>query len=362
MELCVVIGEYVVMESQGSVLVVGQPAVASRLEPALDSGTVVRRETTAAALEYLEANTEPTDCVVTDHDPPERDCFGILTEAAIPVVVAVTSGSSELATTVHRQGAAAYIDRSTLDDPIDALASEIHAVSGGRAGEQAGGAGDAASAQLATNRDHVEEFVSIISHELRTPVQKANSGLDLVAADCDSGYIDDVRDPLERMEELLDELISIVKYGDSVEETTAIDLEPIVTDTWPNAPNSSLEIESSLPTIAAEESRLRQVFENLFRNALEHGSGETQIRVGVIEYDDAAASETTGIYVADDGPGVPPEKREQVFEYGYTGADDGTGLGLAIVDRIVDGFGWEITITESRDGGARFELRDIPVA
>jgi len=355
------------MESQGSVLLVGQPAIASRLETTLDAGTLKTRETAAAALEYLEATTEAIDCVVTGHDPPDIDCFQLLTASLeVPVVVAVRGGSSKLATNVNRQGAARYIDLSTLDDEIGVLASAIRKARSSRsAGARTSGSdtSSGSTAQLDANRDHVEEFVSIISHELRTPVQKANSGLDLIAADCDSKYIGDVKDTLERMEELLDELISIVKYGDTVDETSAIDLETIVSETWPNAPNASLEVESSLPTVEAEESRLRQVFENLFRNAVEHGSGETHVWVGVTDHDDSsAATDTAAIYIADNGPGVPPAEREQVFEYGYTGAEDGTGLGLAIVDKIVAAFGWDIIVTGSRDGGARFELRDIPVA
>ena len=183
MELCVGITEYMSMESQGSVLLVGQPAIASRLETTLDAGTLTTRETAAAALEYLDATTEPIDCVVTGHDPPESDCFQLLTASlGVPVVVAVSGGSSELATDVNRQGAARYIDLSTLDDEIGVLASAIRKARSSRsAGARTSGSdtSSGSTAQLATNRDHVEEFMSIISHELRTPGQKANSGLDL---------------------------------------------------------------------------------------------------------------------------------------------------------------------------------------
>ena len=356
------------MGSNGSLVVVGHPDIASTLRTAADTLSVVTQESTAAAVEYLEANTAAVRCVLTAHDPPAVDCFQLIdkTTPAVPVVVAVGTGSSALATNIHRQGAAKYIDLSTIDDQHAVLAGVVEDALNAHTAETEASdtaAGSASTAQLDAKRDHVEEFVSIISHELRTPVQKANSGLDLIDADCDSKYIDDVRETLRRMEELLDELISIVKYGDTVEETTALDLETIVTETWPNAPNATLSVESSLPTVEAEESRLRQVFENLFRNAIEQASGEAQIRVGRIDQAESTASaDATAIYVADNGPGIPPEKREKVFEYGYTGSEDGTGLGLAIVDRIVAAFGWEIALTESHNGGARFEIRNIGVA
>ena len=62
-----------------------------------------------------------------------------------------------------------------------------------------------------------------------------------------------------------------------------------------------------------------------------------------------------GVFIEDDGPGIPPEERERVFEKGNTTREDGSGFGLAIVERIVDAHGWDVRVAES-DGGARFEL------
>jgi signal transduction histidine kinase len=70
---------------------------------------------------------------------------------------------------------------------------------------------------------------------------------------------------------------------------------------------------------------------------------------------------TVGFYVEDDGPGIPPEERDEVLEQGYSG-DTGTGLGLAIVDRIADAHGWAVTITDGIDGGARFEFTGVEPA
>ena len=163
------------------------------------------------------------------------------------------------------------------------------------------------------------------------------------------------------MAELLDDLLKAAKYGDAVETLEPVDLATLVDETWPASPGATLEVESSLPTVAAEPSRCRQLFENLFRNSVDHGGHGVTVRVGVIDAseDGEAAAETVGIYVADDGPGIPPAKRQQVFEYGYTDSEDGTGLGLAICWRIADALGWEIGVTESRDGGARFEITGL---
>lgn len=103
--------------------------------------------------------------------------------------------------------------------------------------------------------------------------------------------------------------------------------------------------------LRADPDRLRQVFENLLQNAVDHGDGDVTVRIGTVG--------ETGFYVADDGPGIPPEEREDVFDAGHTTADDGTGFGLAIVEKIVEAHGWEISVAESDAGGARFEVTGV---
>ena len=100
----------------------------------------------------------------------------------------------------------------------------------------------------------------------------------------------------------------------------------------------------------ADPDRLVQVFENLLQNSVDHGGEGVTVRVGSLE---------NGFYVEDDGPGVPEADRERMFEHGYTTRQDGMGYGLSIVRSIVDAHGWSIAVTESEDGGARFELTGV---
>jgi len=67
------------------------------------------------------------------------------------------------------------------------------------------------------------------------------------------------------------------------------------------------------------------------------------------------------IYVADDGPGIPEADREEVLEPGYSTSEDGTGFGMSIVGRMIDAHGWELEITESATGGARFEITGVEI-
>ena len=102
--------------------------------------------------------------------------------------------------------------------------------------------------------------------------------------------------------------------------------------------------------LQADATRLRQLLENLFRNSVDHGGEDVTITVGTL---------ADGFYVADDGPGIPEAERDQVFESGYSTNRDGTGFGLAIVEEIAAGHGWEITVTEGVEGGARFEVTGV---
>jgi signal transduction histidine kinase len=103
-------------------------------------------------------------------------------------------------------------------------------------------------------------------------------------------------------------------------------------------------------TIQADQSRLRQLFENLYRNAVEHGGDDLKVSVSAIE---------DGFYISDSGPGIPESDCEDVFKAGYSTNKGGTGFGLRIVEQIADAHGWEIVPTESEGGGARFEITGV---
>jgi len=97
---------------------------------------------------------------------------------------------------------------------------------------------------------------------------------------------------------------------------------------------------------------MQQLLENLLRNAVEHGGDTVTITVGGLN---------DGFYFEDDGPGIPENERNNVFETGYSTAKGGTGFGLSIVKQIATAHGWEICVTEGSEGGARFEIRGVGI-
>jgi len=102
-------------------------------------------------------------------------------------------------------------------------------------------------------------------------------------------------------------------------------------------------------TVPADPARLRQAFENLFRNANDHSEAATVVVTTTPE----------GFAVEDDGIGIDPDDREDLFAFGYSTNEEGTGIGLAVVKRIIEAHGWRITVGESDDGGACFEVTGV---
>jgi PAS domain S-box-containing protein len=204
---------------------------------------------------------------------------------------------------------------------------------------------------LERQNDRLEEFATIVSHDLRTPLNVAEGRLELVREQCDSDQLDEISDALDRMATLINDTLTLARQGQLVTERAPVEMTDLVTQCWGRVatPEATLEAVHE-GTVRADDDRLQQVFENLFRNAIEHGGPDVTVRVGALE-------DASGFFVADDGPGIPAAERDSVFERGHTTSEDGTGFGLAIVAEIVDAHGWTIGVTDGDAGGARFEIR-----
>jgi len=262
--------------------------------------------------------------------------------------------------------------------------------------------------RLEQQRERLEEFASVVSHDLRNPLSVAVGNIELardLEGDATAERLDRAHDALDYMDDLISDLLALAREGRSVEETETTDLRSVVDRAWRtvDAPDRvTLVVDDPLPPVECDRSRLRQALENLFRNAVEHGAPEALSidpeKRNAAGSDDDIAPETFGgdgadrsdsagsasgpdagegasgsdpslrvfvgrlpggFYVADDGEGIDPSKRDDVFDPGHSTERDGTGFGLSIVERIAEAHGWEVSVTESRDGGARFEFTGV---
>ena len=206
--------------------------------------------------------------------------------------------------------------------------------------------------RLQAQNTQLEEFVSVVSHDLRNPLNVAQGKLGLLAEDCESDHLDPAEWALDRMDEIIQDTLTLARQGQAVSDVEAIDLNDLVDSCWQTVVtgDATLEVTADVKIIG-DRSRLRNLFENLFQNAVHHGGTNILVRVSPFG--------EHGFYVEDDGPGIPEESRDTVLEPGHTSSSGGTGFGLTIVKRIAEAHGWELHITNSADDGARFEFNDI---
>ncbi|WP_197428434.1 ATP-binding protein [Halapricum sp. CBA1109] len=222
--------------------------------------------------------------------------------------------------------------------------------------------------QIRRQNERLRGFSEVVSHDLRNPLQVARSALALVEEDCDSPHLDTVADAHSRINDVIDDVLSLAKYGQTVIDTEAVDLAETAVQAWTTAGNETgeLVLGDDVGTVEGDPTRLQRLLENLFSNAVEHAGPDVRVTVESIARpapNQPGSEPIHGFAVADDGPGIPKEQRESILEAGYTTDADGTGFGLAIVNDIVEAHGWELVVTDSEDGGARFEiLGTTPVA
>nr|WP_241175414.1 histidine kinase N-terminal 7TM domain-containing protein [Natronolimnobius sp. AArcel1] len=235
-----------------------------------------------------------------------------------------------------------------------------------------------------TNR-RLEEFSGVVSHDLRTPLSIARRYVEFAESSASPDDFQAIANAHDRMEQMITNLLTMAQAGTTVTDPEPVDLEAVITDAWTITQTDGVTLECELEagwTVHGDQTQLLHVFENLFRNSVEHGLGHTAstaqeqtttteattgestdqsapqhstpavtVRISHLEDDPAR-----GFVVEDDGVGIPPAQREFVFERGQTTSQNGTGFGLAIVRDVIEAHNWQIAVGESAAGGARFEI------
>ncbi|TKX57251.1 PAS domain S-box protein [Halorubrum sp. SS7] len=211
--------------------------------------------------------------------------------------------------------------------------------------------------KLEQQNQRLTEFAGVVSHDLQSPLNVAQGRLDLVHEDCDSEHLPPIETALDRIERLTEDMLWLTREGRDIGSKDAIELQETLRTAWQmvadQTEDATLQYADETPAavaIVADDDRLCQLLENLFSNALMHGGPEVTVTVGV---------DADGFYIEDDGPGIPEDRRSDVFTAGYSTKDDGIGFGLKIVEQIVSAHGWDIRVAESPTGGARFEITGV---
>jgi PAS domain S-box-containing protein len=205
--------------------------------------------------------------------------------------------------------------------------------------------------KLNRQNEQLDEFASLVSHDLRNPLNVASGHLEIARKDCDSEHLEPVKRALDRMNTLTEDLLMLARQGETIDDLEPVDIAVLVEGCWQNVETADATLVIDVNrTIYTDKSRLKQLVENLVRNAVEHGGDAVTVTVG--ELDD-------GFYIEDNGPGIPEHEHDDVFDAGYSTNKEGTGFGLSIVKQIVNAHDWEIHVAEGSEGGARFEISSV---
>jgi len=220
--------------------------------------------------------------------------------------------------------------------------------------------------ELERTNEQLDRFASVVSHDLRNPLNVASGYTESLRSDVERADIDgepdadaladsvsEIETSHERMRTIIADLRTLADQGESVADPDPLSIGAVAEAAWRNVDTreATLVVETD-GRVYADRSRLTSVFENLFRNSLDHGPDDVTVSVGLSD---------DGFFVADDGPGIPPDEREDVFEYGYTTSAAGTGLGLSIVEMMADSHGWTVSLDTAVGEGTSVRFGDVVV-
>jgi signal transduction histidine kinase len=250
---------------------------------------------------------------------------------------------------------------------------------------------DGASGTTLITFQQLEDLAGMMSHDLQGPLMEIRGSADMAISSGEITHVESVLTAANRIDQLVDDVLELAQTGQDLGERKPIELASLAEAAWMHvwSPDSTLAVETD-QTVLADPSRLQQLFENLFKNSVEHGSPSDERQIDGGDRDegtDASAavsgqrhpvdrgfeSERTvtggvhvtvgplpdGFYIEDTGPGIPKDERQRIFERGYSDSPGGTGFGLAIVREITRAHGWTVRASEGQADGARFEITDV---
>lgn len=205
--------------------------------------------------------------------------------------------------------------------------------------------------ELERQNEQLEEFLSVVSHDLRNPLNVAAGTLEVAVDASDGDHLETAAAALDRMDALIDDLLVLAREEEAINVTEPVHLSDVARTCWSHVETAEATLDVDIDrTVRADRSRLSQVFENLFRNAAEHGGRDVEVTVGTVR---------DGFYVEDNGRGIPADERDRIFDSAYSTSTNGTGLGLQIAETVVHAHDWDLELAATRGGGARFEITDV---
>lgn len=210
----------------------------------------------------------------------------------------------------------------------------------------------------------LKDFAYIVSHDLKAPLRAIGSLSNWLYTDYADILDEDGKENLEllvgrvkRMHDLIEGILQYSRIGRVKEDVKLINLEESmqeIVEFLAVPKHFNVSIETSMPIILAEQTRVMQVFQNLISNAVKYNDKDLgEIKIGCIDNEDSWK-----IYVKDNGPGIDPKYYEKIFQIFQTlsprDEKESTGIGLTIVKKIIENYGGSISVESEPNAGTTF--------
>jgi signal transduction histidine kinase len=138
--------------------------------------------------------------------------------------------------------------------------------------------------ELERQNERLDEFAGIVSHDLRNPIQVVRTRAETLDREGESEHVDAILDAADRMEELVDGLLALAREGEAAADSGPVSLRTVAREAWQSVETGSATLDVRTDTtVYGDRSRIRQLFENLFRNALTHGDAGATVTVGTLD-------------------------------------------------------------------------------
>jgi len=219
---------------------------------------------------------------------------------------------------------------------------------------------------LEAKNTELDHFAYTVSHDLRSPLVTIKGFLNFLIKDLEAGNtarmktdLNHVENAVNKMQELLTGVLELSRAGLITSEPQAIHMDELVHEVLEimrgplEASKAQVSVQTDLPTISGDRTRLRQVIQNLIENAVKYRTDQVDPRIEIGVKEDTTPHV---FYVRDNGMGIAPEKHEHVFGLfnKLHPGSEGNGVGLATVKRIIEAHGGRIWIESELGQGCTF--------
>lgn len=308
------------------------------------------------------------EVLVTDIVMPDFDGMRVLQEVVEvrqcqePVILITGEPNLQTASEAVRRGAFDYISKPvTKDKLLDVVARGLRHVQLLRERDQA----RQLEIQVLKNLAAIGESASVLTHEIRTPITSLRHALRAVGEKLGIGdrtLVEELIGNLNRIERMLGQTLSFAKPLRLQRQHVALRtlVERAVRDVAQLPACAGMSVDLQVPEalcLDVDPQLFGEVLVNLLRNAAEatQGNGHVVVRATVRDGQPV-------VDVVDDGPGVPPHRREEIFKPFHSSKDYGTGIGLAFCRKVIESHGGTLTLVPEAGAGACFRVEMPPVA